>query len=203
MKDVDTKKALITLLERINHNDESAALDAYSELCGAYGNLSRLFAADFDELSRNGYLGERGAVLIKLVAALAARRVTDGFAFGKKHTEAQLLDYLKARFIDLSNETVYCLYFDDEGRTLACEFIADGTVNYTDVFPRRMLEFAIKHKASCAIVAHNHPKGRAEASLDDVKTTMNIASVFRDSGRRLLAHYVIVGSEHFKIDVPG
>ena len=72
----------------------------------------------------------------------------------------------------------------------------EGTVNFLAVSPRKVLELAIKKKAAAVIIAHNHPRGIAKPSCEDIEATRIIANLFETTGRRILAHYVFAGDLH-------
>lgn len=178
-------------------SDPDAAIKAITD---RYSSARTLLAADFEMLSDIPELGEQGAYFIRVAFALAARRVTDGFRFGRAHTEEEILDYFKALFLTETDEAVYCMFFDEAERPIACEFINEGTVSTASVLPRKILEVAIKKRAAGIIIAHNHPAGVADTSIEDITATERISSIFRSSGKRVICHYVISGDQHSKID---
>ncbi len=199
MFDAVFKEKLLNVI-KYSSKDSDAAIKRIEE---RYGAVKALFAADLDELSDISELGEQGAYLIRICFSLASRRVTDLFKFGRIHTEEEILEYFKALFLCKTNECVYCMFFDESGRTISCDFITEGTINSTDVLPRKMIELAIKKKAASMIIAHNHPGGIATASCEDIDVTGYILKLFSASGRKLLCHYVIAGNLHYKIDTVG
>ena len=175
--------------------------DAADNLISHFGGMQGIATADLDELSLVGGVGESGALLLRLVASLASRSVTDSFRFGKAHTEEEIADYFKALFMPLTNETVYAMLLDEAGRVTFCEFLGEGTVNSTSNLPRRVLELAVRRGARSVILAHNHPAGYARPSVEDIELTELLKRMFRDSGRRLLAHYVVAGNDVVAIDL--
>ena len=171
------------------------------ELAMRYITPERLAVADRTELVGTLGLSERTARLLRLSVTLASMAMTEGFTFGKAHTEEEILEFLKGLYFGVPNETVYMLILDGERRVLSLEFVGDGTVNSSGVLPRKMLELLLADKKSaCAILAHNHPGGFAKASVEDMEVTAKVASVFRSAGKELLCHYVIAGESCYKID---
>ena len=174
----------------------SAAKEAASMLCVNYGNIDRLFCADAEDVERLPGMNRNAAVLIKLLGFTASRSITDAFFLNKEHTEDEIFDYLKAHFIGLERETVYLMSFDKEGRATGCSYAGEGTVNGSDVYPRRLLEIAVKDKSARVIIAHNHPFGSAKPSREDVISTDGLASFFKSAGIELISHIVVSGREH-------
>ena len=135
------------------------------------------------------------ALLIKLMAYLNSRRVIDSFAFGEEHDELELREYIGALFLGLSVETVYAILLDDKDRVIHTELINEGTVNTSDIVPRKILECARRKKTKKIILAHNHPKGGIEPSGDDILTTGRLTSLFSTVGVQLCAHYIVADGD--------
>jgi DNA repair protein RadC len=140
------------------------------------------------------------SVYIKLAVALASRRICDSFKLGKKHTESEICDYLKALFFGLSVETAYMLSIDASGKLAASDKVGEGTVNFSNVLPRKLIEIAKRRKAKSVIIAHNHPGGYAHPSEDDLTATKLLTELFIASGIELDASYVVAGSECVRIN---
>ena len=168
---------------------------AVERLLERFGSFSTVFSATEEEICRVGGISENAAILIKLIAYTNSRRITEKFEFGKEHSEIELREYIAALFLGLSVETVYALFLDDLGRVVSCEHVSEGTVNSSDVVPRKILEFARRRKSKNIILAHNHPKGSASPSKDDVMTTGRLVNLFSSIGVRLHAHYVVADGE--------
>lgn len=160
-----------------------------------YGSFSTAFSASLDELCLVGDMSRNTALLIKLIAYLHSRAVTNRFTFGMEHSELEIREYIGALFLGSSVESVYVLLLDDNGRVIHTEHISDGTVNASDVVPRKILESARRRNSNKIILAHNHPKGSAVASKDDIMTTGRLFNLFASVGVRLVAHYIVADGE--------
>ena len=79
-------------------------------------------------------------------------------------------------------------------KLLDCVVLDEGTVNQANITPRKIVEQAIKKDASAVLLAHNHPKGVAIPSSEDIATTNFLQSSLRNMGITLIDH-VIVGRE--------
>ena len=179
---------------------EEKSREACERLLARYGSFSTVFSADEEELCRTADISESAALLIKLVAYLNARRVTDSFVFGIEHNELELRRYIAALFLGASVETVYVILLDDGNRVIATEHISDGTVNASDILPRKILECAKRKRCSRIIIAHNHPKGSTTPSKNDIMTTGRLFNMFATVGVRLCAHYIVADGEVGRID---
>ena len=124
---------------------------------------------------------------------ICSRRIKDGFALGKIYPEAQIAEYLKAVYIGQSTEQVYLLSFDGRGALIGVEFVCEGTVNTTDVIPRKILEISVLNGAKSVSIAHNHPFGTPEPSADDVSLTSSLFSILLSAEIKFKNHYIVAG----------
>lgn len=165
-----------------------------------YGRFSTVLSETEDELCKTGHFGMSTALFLKLVGYINSRRVTDKFCFGKKYDMMEITDYIKALYLGLSLETVYMLSFDDKARLIGCDFMGEGTVGASDIYPRKLLETSIKKKATSVILVHNHPKGTTVPSKDDIIAMRKLMNVFNGAGIRLCAHYIVADGELGRIE---
>ena len=193
----DFEASLRRILEFAAGTEPTAA----DELMKRYRNHQSLAVAEHDELEKIQSVGANAAMLIRLAYCLSTRAETDKFKFGVCHSEEEILDFLRATFYCMPNETVYALLVDERGRVTFSGVVSEGTVNASTVIPRRVLEMAVKGGAHSVILAHNHPLGYATPSLEDIETTHVLKRMLKSTGRELLAHYVIASDGmYFKID---
>ena len=166
-----------------------------------YMSFNEIAEAEILDLSEDLQGDMTTSLYIKLAVALASRRRADTFRFGRRHTEKELCDYLVAKSFGLSVETVHIITQNGHDAYLACDKAGEGTINYSNVLPRKIIEIAKRHGAKRVIISHNHPGGYAEPSEDDVSSTKLLSELLRSSGIELVAHYVVAGANCKKIDV--
>lgn len=156
-----------------------------------YGTVENVLCASPDDLCE--MVGEIAAAAVKTLAAVTSRRVVDAFRFGAVHTRSEIADYFKALFIGSCVEKVYVMSFDKDARILGCDMVGSGTVNLSEVLPRKILESVSRTGAVAAVIAHNHPSGNTSASNEDIALTAAVASILERAGLRLLYHCIIAG----------
>ena len=179
------------LTEVFAYADKNAE-NSVDALFGKFDSFHRIAQNEHTVISELS--SEKDAVIIKLLAALASRNVTDLFKFGKEHSEEQLHEFLCALFLDACDETVYFFPMDSKGRILSCELIGEGTVNSSEFNPRRIIEALIRKNASRGIIAHNHPAGVADPSEEDIAATKRIRDIMRAMDKELVYHYTVAGN---------
>jgi len=162
-------------------------------LLSDYLTVENAMSADVDELAK--LVGRDAAVMLKVACAVASRRGTDSFKFGEVHTDGEICDYFKALYLGAPVEKVYVMNFDGVGRALCCDFIASGTVNSSEILPRKILESALRAKAESVVIAHNHPRGFAKPSREDLIQTASLYNILSTVGIKLKYHCVVASSE--------
>lgn len=88
------------------------------------------------------------------------------------------------------------LYLDINNRLIHDELISVGTLTTNLVHPREVFYPAISKRAVAVILAHNHPSGDPEPSVDDIEMTKQMVSVSKIMEIELLDH-VIIGGNNF------
>ncbi len=88
-------------------------------------------------------------------------------------------------------EVFYILALDTKNRVIGLYEAFRGTVNASLVSPREVLQIALLHNANALAVAHNHPSGEPQPSLEDVTATHELNRACKLLDIDLLDHVVI------------
>ncbi len=171
----------------VGSNGEAAA----ALLLPKYRTIENVFNASEAHLISD--TSEKCAFYLKILAYVTSRRQIEGFCFGEKHNKAEIADYLKALFLGQSVEKTYLISFSDNGAVTGFDLLGEGTVNSSEILPRKALETAIGRRASSVAISHNHPGGVPNPSSDDYNLTSTLSSVFLTCDISLRDHYVIAG----------
>jgi len=161
-------------------------------LINRYGTVSAVINAPLDELRNIKGLGQRSAALLTLVKDVMAyslrERVIDKPVITQR---GDVENYLRSRLSERRDERVIALYLDNGNRVLGDEIVAEGTVNRCVIFPRKVMEGAMRHSAAAFILVHNHPGGTAAASEEDWKTTERLYNAGKQIDIPMLDHIII------------
>ncbi|WP_279048978.1 RadC family protein [Cedecea davisae] len=102
--------------------------------------------------------------------------------------------WLQLQMAHLEREAFIVMYLDNQHCLLERETLFSGTVSHTEVHPREVVKSALKHNAAAVILAHNHPSGTTEISLQDKHITQRIVKALALVDVRVLDH-LVVGNE--------
>ncbi len=83
------------------------------------------------------------------------------------------------------------LFLDADGRLLADEAQARGTVNHTPVYPREVARRALEVGAAGLILVHNHPSGDPTPSPADIDMTKKVVEAGRALNVAVHDHLVV------------
>lgn len=176
---------------------QGAASDA-KVLAGAalarFGSFAAVLSASERELRVVPGLGTHCIAAIKLLHDAALRLAQAGVAehpvLGDRE---RLLAYLHAVLSRERIEQFRIIFLDAEGRLVADEAQARGTVNHTPVYPREVVKRALELGAASLILVHNHPSGDPEPSREDLEMTAQVREAAELLGVKVEDH-VIVGN---------
>lgn len=176
-------------VSRVNTNELA------HELIARFGTLANVFEASYDELLKVKGIGENSAFLIKMMLPLfnAYSKSPDR----KKNTikfdgSNACGEYLMNYYSCIPNEMVVVLCVDPNGKLLALEKISEGDAAGCYVNLRKIVELALKHPQSAGvIISHNHPRGMALPSREDINATAEIIKMLESMGIRLFDHIIV------------
>ena len=161
------------------------------ELIQHFGSISAVFDAPVNELIKVKNITENTASLIKLVTSLNKLYLEDKHTLDTIDSLETAGEYVKNKFFGLTNEVFLAVFLNNVGRVLGTAFLSEGTVNAVHISTRKIIEAAIKYQATAVIVAHNHPKGFALPSADDVSTTEALINALQTIDVSLIDHCII------------
>jgi DNA repair protein RadC len=162
------------------------------ELTRRYKSLNALLNAPAEELVKVEGMGLRSAGLFSFIREVAALCLKEKYE--RKSVIAHRRDaeeYLRFHFGLRRDEYVAVLFLGNRNHVIETEIIAEGTVNQCTVYPRIIMERALRYHAASIIIAHNHPGGGLTPSEADWVLTGELFAICSLLGIPLLDHLVI------------
>lgn len=167
------------------------------DLIKTFGSLSGVLDAGQKELDEVKGIGPISAVLIRVVKELQGEYLSEGMKGRDLVSSPQAaIDFARVSLSGLDHEVFLAIYLNTKNRVLGHEIIQEGTLDHTVMYPRRLIEAALKHHAAGIILVHNHPSGYSEPSPEDKRLTQALAEVARSMDLRILDH-VVVGRDGY------
>jgi len=167
------------------------------ELLKRFGSLKGVLDADLKALREVPGIGDHSSLFFKLVRDVRTLYLRQAAEVKEQISSTkELIDYCLASMGGLKDEHFAVIYLNARNRIIQVETIQEGIVNQAVVYPRKVLEKALKHKASAIILVHNHPSGHVRPSDADIRLTR----VLQDAARVMdivLHDHLIVGENRF------
>lgn len=85
------------------------------------------------------------------------------------------------------------------GYVLHVALLHTGTVDEVALYPRVVVQTALRHDAHAVLLAHNHPSGTIEPSAADMKATMTVTRALDTMGIVLVDHLIFAGGEAYSM----
>lgn len=158
-----------------------------------YKTVSAIINADSKELEQFEGIGRKCALLLALYRELMSYCLCEKYEKQSAISRRKDVEnYLRFHFGMRKDEYVAALFLDNSNHIISTEEITEGTVNQCVVYPRVIIEKALKKGASAVILAHNHPGGCANASESDWQITEKLYSAAKVLEITLLDHIIIL-----------
>lgn len=159
-----------------------------------YGSLKAVLDAPSHELSGVPGIGEVAPTALRVIRE-AAHLYLEQEAEESVDRDG-LAALWRSRFGGLRSEVFEIAFLDSAGRLLreGIERLEEGTVDRATVYPRSVMEAALRRGAAGLVVAHNHPNGDPRPSEPDKVLTRALTLAGETVGVRVIDH-VIVGAK--------
>lgn len=190
--DYEVVELLLTLA--IPRSDLKQAAKA---LIGRFGNLRGILDAPVEELREIKGIGAVAPVALRIIRAAASLYLQQS-AEGRESLAdpERIATFWWMRIGALRDEVFEVAYLDAGYRLLrgGVERLEEGTIDRAAVYPRRVIESALKRGAAAIVLAHNHPNGRVQPSEQD-KTLTRAIVLAAETVRLGIADHLIVSAE--------
>src|SRR5471030_3398565 len=108
---------------------------------------------------------------------------------------AAVRDYLRLLLSGKEHEVFVVVFLDAQNRVIETEELFRGTLTQTSVYPREVVKRALAQNAAAVILAHNHPSGVAEPSVQDQALTRTLTEALGLVDFKVLDHFIVAPGE--------
>lgn len=163
----------------------------------AYGGLANLLEADPLAMIKRLGISSNVAIMISLIPHLSKRYLKSRWqAKPVLDTTAKLGAYAQTLFVGERYESLYLICLDRQYQLLGAHQLSQGTIDSVPIYPRHVVEAALRYNAFAVVLAHNHPSGELRAGTADLKATKQIKHALSVIDIQVMDH-IIVGGEGY------
>lgn len=162
------------------------------QLTDKFKTITAVINSPQDELKSIDGVSERSAGLFLLIKELI------GYCLKEKYEHQSMIshrkdveEYLRFYFGQRRDEYVASIYLDNANHVLQTDIISEGTVNQCAVYPRAIIDKALRCSAASIVLAHNHPGGGLNPSEADWLITEKLITIGKLLDIPLMDHIII------------
>ncbi|PJA40821.1 hypothetical protein CO178_01505 [candidate division WWE3 bacterium CG_4_9_14_3_um_filter_34_6] len=172
-----------------------SAITLSQKIISTFGKITDLYRLDVGELLSINGIGVAKACQMLATFELARRFSGAPIIKSKTYSSSECVyNLVKPFLLHKHREHFITVALDSRRRLIAIDNISIGTVNQTLVHPREVFKAAINRRASYLILAHNHPSGDTNPSVDDLAITERLLNVSKTIGIPILDHLIVSDS---------
>ncbi|MCY4482581.1 MAG: DNA repair protein RadC [Spirochaetaceae bacterium] len=176
------------------------AKPAAKELVNRFGNVRGVLDAPLSELRSVAGVGEIAESASHVIRAAAT------FYLQQTSEARELLadpqrrhDFWRMWIGGMQHEVFGVAYLVSANAVLTdgVEILQERTVDRAAVYPRRVVEAALRRQAAAIVLAHNHPGGKLEPSEHDKLVTRAVVLAAETIGLRVVDHLIVSPDDAF------
>jgi len=169
-----------------------------------FGGMRGLLDASAEELASVEGLNGKAVSLIALMKPLAGSYLKERIADRDIIKDPRdVINYLRVTLSGEKVEKFLGLYLNSRNELLAVEVLHEGTLTHSVIYPRKVIELAMKHNASSVIFVHNHPSGDPSPSRADCLLMRNLEKAAATVDITVHDHMIIGRNSHFSARAKG
>ncbi len=175
-------------------------------LVARFGDLRGILDAPIEELRAVSGIGSVTPVALQIIKAAATLYLQQsGEGRDSLADSVRLAEFWRMRIGALRNEVFEVAYLDSGYRLLrdGVETLEEGTIDRATVYPRRVIEAALKRGAAAVVLAHNHPHANLTPSEHDKLLTRAIVLAADTVHLKVVDHLIVSAEDTFSFRKAG
>lgn len=171
-----------------------------------FGSLRAILDAPLDALRTIPGIGSVTPVALQIIKAAATLYLQErGEGSESLADPTHLADFWRMRIGAHRHEVFEVAYLNSAYRLMrdGVETLEEGTIDRAAVYPRGVVEAALKRDAFALVLAHNHPNGRVLPTEQDKVLTRAIVLAAETIHLRVVDHLIVSAEETFSFRKAG
>lgn len=178
---------------------QHSAVELARLLIQHFGGLNPVFDASQEELCQFHGMGATKYSQLMAVKELGRRYLNNHFHQDYLNLDSSqlVLDYLRYELQGETQEVFAVLCLDSQLRKLHFKKLFFGSTNFCSVSIKQTLRYAIQQHASFIVIAHNHPFGEVQPSVEDIEMTQQLKQACECVEIKLFDHIIVAKQATF------
>lgn len=175
-------------------------------LLAKFGNLRGILDAPIEELQKIDGIGQVSPIALKIIREVANLYLQQTAEGQESFTNPEYLyQFWRLRIGALPNEVFEVGFLDAGYRLLqnGVERLEEGTVDRAVVYPRKVIEAALHHRAAALVLAHNHPNGDVQPTEQDRLLTRALVLAANTVQIKVFDHLIVSIDKVFSFRTEG
>lgn len=180
--------------------------EAAKDLLARFEDLRGILDAPLDELRKTRGIGAVAPVALRIIREAASLYLQQRWETVRTMADQKLMhEFWRVRLGDLRNEVFEVAYLDSAACLLkdGVERLQTGTIDRTAVYPRKVMEAALRRGAAAVIFAHNHPTGDLTPSKQDRLITDALVLAATTLNIEVIDHLIVSSDKVFSFRSEG
>ncbi len=176
------------------------------DLLACFGNLQGILDAPVDDLRSIKGIGEVAPTAFRIIKEAAnlylQQKAEQENCFAARET---MMEFWRSRLGGLKHEVFEVAYLDSGYRLLkdGVDRLEEGTIDRATIYPRKVIEAALKKGSSVLVLAHNHTNGDINPSDQDKNITRAIVMAAETLQIKIHDHLIVSMNEVFSFRKAG
>jgi len=163
-----------------------------------FGSIKDIFEASPEELKVFSNVKDKTVELITFIKEISAfYQMEKAKENPILKTPKELIDYCIKKIGSKKDEEFRVIYLNSKFSIIDDDTISKGTIDRATVYPRKVMEMALKKKACALVFAHNHPDGDPQPSEYDINLTRALNLAARTLEIIVYDHIIVTPSSYF------
>jgi DNA repair protein RadC len=157
-----------------------------------FGSFRSVLDAPLEELREIPGIGEVAPVALRIIREAANRYLQQKSQTTFSLADREVLfDYCRSALGALSYEVFKVIFLDSRYHILGDETLEEGTIDRAAVYPRKVMDAALRNRAAALVFAHNHPNGDVTPSEQDKTITRALVLAAETLQIKVLDHLIV------------
>lgn len=161
-----------------------------------FGTLESVLSASYEELVEVDGVGHQTAVFLSFVGSLIKNETKEKDIRQPLDTSDKLGEYVVPLFENAKTENIVLVGLDEGYKHIRTVRISEGSFDSTAFNITKITRIVVSMGAHFVVIAHNHPRGLAFPSLQDVKATQKLKTALASVGVDLIDHLIVAHGDY-------